>query len=214
MPSNEGSPTYQPGMPSNEGSPTYQPGMPRHAGGHAAHHDIQTNGSHASHPSMPRNDGHPDSHPLASRNKTSHDPHPLAPTNEGSPASLPLPPGEGWGEGGDNTARPIAAPAVRQRALELDIDLKQVRGTGPAGRITQADLDKAAAQASSSNGTGTPPATGDARCARLTHEETLPVIGLRRKIAQKMQEAKRRIPHFTYVEEIDVTELEAPARSA
>ncbi|MCW2310559.1 dihydrolipoamide acetyltransferase family protein [Rhodoferax antarcticus] len=100
--------------------------------------------------------------------------------------------------------RPIAAPAVRRRAWELGIDLSQIAGTGPAGRITHGDLDQAAA-----HGNAGAPAMGDTRYARLTREETLPVIGLRRKIAQKMQEAKRRIPHFTYVEEIDVTELEA-----
>jgi len=101
--------------------------------------------------------------------------------------------------------RPIAAPAVRRRAWELGIDLATVRGTGAAGRITHADLDAASASAKASQ----PAASADTRYARLTREETLPVIGLRRKIAHKMQEAKRRIPHFTYVEEIDVTELEA-----
>jgi 2-oxoisovalerate dehydrogenase E2 component (dihydrolipoyl transacylase) len=100
-------------------------------------------------------------------------------------------------------ARPIAAPAVRRRAWELGVDLATVRGTGAAGRITHGDLDTASAN------TSQPAASADTRYARLTREETLPVIGLRRKIAQKMQEAKRRIPHFTYVEEIDVTELEA-----
>jgi 2-oxoisovalerate dehydrogenase E2 component (dihydrolipoyl transacylase) len=100
-------------------------------------------------------------------------------------------------------ARPIAAPAVRRRAWELGVDLGTLRGTGAAGRITHGDLDTASAN------TSQPAASADTRYARLTREETLPVIGLRRKIAQKMQEAKRRIPHFTYVEEIDVTELEA-----
>lgn len=100
--------------------------------------------------------------------------------------------------------RPIAAPAVRRRAWELGIDLCTVLGTGPAGRITHADLEAATAQAKVTLAA----CTADTRYAKLTHEETLPVIGLRRKIAQKMQEAKRHIPHFTYVEEIDVTELE------
>jgi len=104
--------------------------------------------------------------------------------------------------------KPIAAPAVRQRAWALGLDLSTVRGTGPAGRITQADLDAAAATTSANTNV---PSTrsADPRYAQRTAEETLPVIGLRRKIAHKMQEAKRRIPHFTYVEEIDVTELEA-----
>jgi 2-oxoisovalerate dehydrogenase E2 component (dihydrolipoyl transacylase) len=93
---------------------------------------------------------------------------------------------------------------VRHRAWELGIDLASVKGTGPAGRITQADLDAHAQHGGASPGK----AAGDPRYAQGTAEEAIPVIGLRRKIAQKMQEAKRRIPHFTYVEEIDVTELE------
>ncbi|MDR3370621.1 dihydrolipoamide acetyltransferase family protein [Rhodoferax sp.] len=106
---------------------------------------------------------------------------------------------------GQPSAHPIAAPAVRRRAWELGIDLTQIAPTGPAGRITHADLDAATAKSN----TSPTASTADTRYARLTREETLPVIGLRRKIAHKMQEAKRRIPHFTYVEEIDVTELEA-----
>jgi 2-oxoisovalerate dehydrogenase E2 component (dihydrolipoyl transacylase) len=101
-------------------------------------------------------------------------------------------------------SKPVAAPAVRRRAWELGIELSSVTGTGPAGRITQADLDAHVQQ----RGTRRTSAPADPRYAQRTAEEVIPVIGLRRKIAQKMQEAKRRIPHFTYVEEIDVTELE------
>jgi 2-oxoisovalerate dehydrogenase E2 component (dihydrolipoyl transacylase) len=101
--------------------------------------------------------------------------------------------------------RPIASPAVRRRAWELGIELRYVRGSGPAGRILQADLDAHAAR-DSSPGAEVP---GAARYAPRHDEETVPVIGLRRKIALKMQESKRRIPHFSYVEEVDVTELEA-----
>lgn len=100
--------------------------------------------------------------------------------------------------------KPVAAPAVRRRAWELGIELTSIKGTGPAGRITQADLDVHAQNSNASPGK----TAGDARYAQRTLEEAIPVIGLRRKIAQKMQEAKRRIPHFTYVEEVDVTELE------
>jgi 2-oxoisovalerate dehydrogenase E2 component (dihydrolipoyl transacylase) len=101
--------------------------------------------------------------------------------------------------------KPIAAPALRRRAWDLGIELQFVPGTGTAGRITQQDLDAYAARAGQTTGM----AQADQRYAQRSAEEAIPVIGLRRKIAQKMQEAKRRIPHFTYVEEIDVTELEA-----
>ena len=88
----------------------------------------------------------------------------------------------------------LAAPAVRRRARDGGVDLRQVPGTGPAGQITHADLDAWL------RGAGTAPHDG-------TH--TIPVLGLRRQIAHKMQEAKRRIAHFSYVEEVDMTELEA-----
>jgi len=101
--------------------------------------------------------------------------------------------------------KPIASPAVRRRAWDLGIELQFVAGTGMAGRITQQDLDAYAARA----GQSASAVQADQRYAQRNAEEAIPVIGLRRKIAQKMQEAKRRIPHFTYVEEIDVTELEA-----
>ncbi|MBA3774542.1 MAG: 2-oxo acid dehydrogenase subunit E2, partial [Ramlibacter sp.] len=100
--------------------------------------------------------------------------------------------------------KPIASPAVRRRAWELGIELQYVNGSGPAGRIMHEDLDVYLA----SRGQPAPRAGGSAYAQRH-EEETVAVIGLRRMIAQKMQEAKRRIPHFTYVEEIDVTEVEA-----
>ena len=99
--------------------------------------------------------------------------------------------------------RPLASPAVRQRALDMGVELRYVHGSGPAGRILQGDLDAHAATG------GQAPTQGPAGYAERHGEEAIPVIGLRRKIAQKMQESKRRIPHFSYVEEIDVTELEA-----
>ncbi|TAL72707.1 MAG: 2-oxo acid dehydrogenase subunit E2 [Burkholderiaceae bacterium] len=102
--------------------------------------------------------------------------------------------------------KPIASPAVRRRAWELGVDLQNVQGRGTAGRIMQADLEAFAARA----GLQRPGAAAAApQYAHRDSEATIPVIGLRRMIARKMQEAKRRIPHFTYVEEIDVTELEA-----
>lgn len=101
--------------------------------------------------------------------------------------------------------KPIASPAVRRLAWELGIELQFVQGSGPAGRITHEDVQAYAASGSSSPGS----AEVDSRYALRLDEEAVPVIGLRRKIAQKMQQAKRQIPHFTYVEEVDVTELEA-----
>ena len=99
--------------------------------------------------------------------------------------------------------KPLAPPAVRQRAWDLGIELQFVHGSGPAGRITHADLDAFVARG------GARPAGADERYAQRDGEHAVPVIGLRRKIAEKMQDAKRRIPHFSYVEEIDVTEIEA-----
>lgn len=99
--------------------------------------------------------------------------------------------------------KPLASPAVRKRALDAGIELRYVHGSGPAGRILHEDLDaflsqpqRAGEQAPSSYG-------------KRTDSEQVPVIGLRRKIAQRMQDAKRRVAHFSYVEEIDVTALEA-----
>jgi 2-oxoisovalerate dehydrogenase E2 component (dihydrolipoyl transacylase) len=96
--------------------------------------------------------------------------------------------------------RPLAAPSVRGRARNAGVDLHFVRGTGPAGRITHDDLDAYlegggwAAQAAAKP-------DGD----RVSE---IPVVGLRRKIAERMANAKRRIPHITIVEEVDVTALE------
>ncbi len=98
--------------------------------------------------------------------------------------------------------KPLAAPAVRQYAWDRGIELQLVTGSGPAGRILREDVDAHAA------GNRAAPVQSS-RYAPQDWEETIPVIGLRRKIAQKMQESKRHIPHFAYVEEVDMTECEA-----
>lgn len=103
--------------------------------------------------------------------------------------------------------RPLAAPAVRRRAKELGIELTQVRGSGPNGRVTHEDLEAQAGGRGTALRFNIPPA-GRALGTPRTEEEQVAVIGLRRKIAQRMQESKRRIPHFAYVEEVDVTSLE------
>lgn len=103
--------------------------------------------------------------------------------------------------------RALASPAVRKRALDADIDLSAVPGTGPAGRITHADLDDFIAAGGRLVSKVGGSASGPSRAPRtgVTEEK---VIGLRRKIAQNMAASKRTIPHITYVDEIDLTALE------
>jgi 2-oxoisovalerate dehydrogenase E2 component (dihydrolipoyl transacylase) len=96
--------------------------------------------------------------------------------------------------------KPLASPAVRQRARDSGVDLRQVSGTGPAGRITHEDLDAFFARGSQKPGV--------AALSPDSSVKEIKVVGLRRKIAEKMAIAKSRIPHITYVEEIDVTSLE------
>jgi len=96
------------------------------------------------------------------------------------------------------TGRVKTSPATRRRAREAGIDLTTVAGSGPGGRILRDDLAAATAQTGSPAAPETAPATSEIK-----------VIGLRRLIAERMSEAKRSIPHFSYVEEVDVTELES-----
>lgn len=104
--------------------------------------------------------------------------------------------------------RVMASPATRRRARESGIDLTTITGTGPNGRIQRQDLDAAiSGQARVQAPAATPPAavrTGEPR----TQTEEIRILGVRRVTAQRMSEAKRTIPHFSYVEEVDVTELE------
>ncbi|KZN19630.1 MULTISPECIES: dihydrolipoamide acetyltransferase family protein [Pseudomonas] len=98
--------------------------------------------------------------------------------------------------------RPLASPAVRKHALDLGIQLRLVRGSGPAGRVLHEDLEAYLAQGQSNASTAT------AAYAQRNDEQQIPVIGMRRKIAQRMQDATQRAAHFSYVEEIDVTAVE------
>ncbi|PLW69897.1 2-oxo acid dehydrogenase subunit E2 [Seongchinamella sediminis] len=116
---------------------------------------------------------------------------PAPPHDANPPPAVPRPEGE----------KPIASPAVRQRAREAGIDLRQVPGSGPARRISHADLDAFIANHTARRGMAAGP------IADTSVSETK-VIGLRRKIAAIMQDTMQRIPHYTYVEEVDVTELE------
>jgi 2-oxoisovalerate dehydrogenase E2 component (dihydrolipoyl transacylase) len=99
--------------------------------------------------------------------------------------------------------RPLASPAVRKHALDRGIQLRLVRGSGPAGRVLHEDLDAYLAQGQSNAS-----APVAAAYAQRNDEEQIQVIGMRRKIAQRMQDATQRAAHFSYVEEIDVTAIE------
>ncbi|AZZ76999.1 branched-chain alpha-keto acid dehydrogenase subunit E2 [Pseudomonas sp. RU47] len=99
--------------------------------------------------------------------------------------------------------RPLASPAVRKHALDLGIQLRLVRGSGPAGRVLHEDLESYLAQGQSNAS-----APAAAAYAQRNDEEQIQVIGMRRKIAQRMQDATQRAAHFSYVEEIDVTAIE------
>jgi 2-oxoisovalerate dehydrogenase E2 component (dihydrolipoyl transacylase) len=107
-----------------------------------------------------------------------------------TPHSQPRPEGQ----------KPLASPAVRLRAKEAGIDLRQVPGSGPAGRITHEDIDAFLARGpEQARGRGLSPNNA---------VEDVKIVGLRRRIAEKMALASARIPHITYVEEVDVTALE------
>jgi 2-oxoisovalerate dehydrogenase E2 component (dihydrolipoyl transacylase) len=105
--------------------------------------------------------------------------------------------------------KPIASPALRRRAWELGVDLRQVQPSGVGGRIMQADLDAHVARHGAASPGRAPQAPDAPVRSGVDETQKIKVIGLRRRIAQKMQESKRRIPHFAYVEECDVTELES-----
>ncbi len=99
--------------------------------------------------------------------------------------------------------RILASPAVRRRARDAELDLSVVSGSGPAGRIRHADLD--AYIAAGGTVTGAPPTSYS---TKRNDTNEIKVVGLRRKIAEQMVKSKFSIPHFSYFEEIDVTELE------
>jgi 2-oxoisovalerate dehydrogenase E2 component (dihydrolipoyl transacylase) len=130
------------------------------------------------------------------------EPPPPAPPPASEPKAAPRPvaaraiPSRAEGE------KPLASPAVRRRAEDLGIKLGHIAGTGPVGHISHEDLDAFIASGGSA-GTARGPSF-----AKRTAVEEVKVIGMRRAIAKQMQESKRRIPHFAYVEEVDMTELE------
>ena len=121
---------------------------------------------------------------------TAPEPAPLAP----EPVAAPVAP----------SGKVLASPAIRRRAREAEVDLSQVRGSGPAGRVRHADLDAYIAADGAVSG-----AAPSAYSTKRTGVTEVKVVGLRRKIAEQMTISKRTIPHFSYFEEADITELEA-----
>ncbi len=122
-----------------------------------------------------------------------------------APAATPAPP---------PNLRVATSPAIRRRAHEAGIDLRQVAGSGPNGRIVSKDLESYAARPVQPTPlrSGPKPVPRPRPAAPAAATEEIKVIGLRRVIAQRMSEAKRTIPHFAYVEELDITELESLRR--
>jgi len=116
------------------------------------------------------------------------------------------------------SARVATSPAVRRRAHEAGVDLRQIAGSGPKGRIVPKDFEAYVARRAQPTPLPAAPRAVPAarpagpRASPAAATEEIKVIGLRRLIAQRMSEAKRNIPHFAYVEELDVTELESLRR--
>ena len=131
--------------------------------------------------------------------KAAAPPAPELPPVAAQPAAAPVARAAG--------TKALASPAVRQRARAANIDLQLVAGSGPAGRISHADLDRHIAGGAAA-ATPSMPMGGVAKVARNGTED-IKVIGLRRKIADGMMSSYSTIPHFSYFEEVDVTELEA-----
>ena len=125
------------------------------------------------------------------------------PPNAPEPSPAPKAPEPAPSEIQTQTRRVLASPAVRKRARENDVDLSNVRGSGPAGRIRHADLDAFIAAGGAVS--GAPPM---AYSLKRTEVTPMKVVGLRRKISEQMSLSKSRIPHFSYFEEVDITEME------
>lgn len=120
---------------------------------------------------------------------------------------LPASPPQANGAG-----RPKTTPAVRARAAHAGVDLHEVSGSGPQGRIRQADLEAFLGRRQAGDAPKASPPQAAARAVEAEYRD-VKLTGLRRKIAEKMEQSSRQIPHFSYIEEVDVTELE-DARAA
>lgn len=171
-----------------------QPGEVMAVGSELIRIEVEGSGNHVDVP-QPK-PVEPPAAPIAAKPEPQKDVKPAvyqAPANNEAAPIVPRQPGD----------KPLASPAVRKRALDAGIELRYVHGSGPAGRILHEDLDAFMSKPQSNAG------QAPDGYAKRTDSEQVPVIGLRRKIAQRMQDAKRRVAHFSYVEEIDVTALEA-----
>lgn len=148
----------------------------------------------------------PDTEPVAAAEPEVEAASEPEPEPEPKPASEPDP--EPAPTPATPSGRALASPALRRRAREAGIDIAQISGSGPSGRIRNADLD--AFIAADGSVTGTEPT---AQSAERTDVTEVKVVGLRRKIAEQMTTSKTRIAHFSYFEEADVTELETLRRT-
>lgn len=126
------------------------------------------------------------------------------PAPEPAPAPAPAPepaaPPPAPARSAEAGRKPTAAPAVRARAKDLGVDLADVDGTGPEGRVVHADLDRIAGRSARAASRPSAAASGDGTAQ--------PVRGVRRRIAERLTSAWTEIPHITYVDAVDVTELE------
>ena len=113
------------------------------------------------------------------------------------------------GTGTHKAARVMASPASRRRAAEAGLDLTTVSGTGPAGRIEPGDIDSALAAGAARDAPPSMNARANATREPRNGTEEVKIIGLRRVIAERLTESARSIPQYSYVEEIDLTRLEA-----
>ena len=149
--------------------------------------------------------GTTDSAPAATETVEESEPEPEPePTPEPEPAPKPTAPATPAPVPAARSGRLLASPAVRRRAREAGVELSQVRGSGPAGRVRHADLDAFIAAGGSVAG-----AAPVAYSTKRTDVTEVKVVGLRRKISEQMTLSKSRIPHFSYFEEVDITELES-----
>ncbi|MEX5590613.1 dihydrolipoamide acetyltransferase family protein [Pseudomonas urmiensis] len=172
-----------------------QPGEVMAVGSELIRIEVEGSGNHVDAPQA-KPAQQPAPAPAASTPELRPEPAAVASQPASSAAAAPIVPRQA-------NEKPLASPAVRKRALDAGIELRYVHGSGPAGRILHEDLDGFMSKPHTSAG------QAPGGYAKRTDSEQVAVIGLRRKIAQRMQDAKRRVAHFSYVEEIDVTALEA-----